>query len=320
MFILNIVSMKNIFFVALYFILSINAFPQACCTVGTSISSGGERSVLSPGFLSAALIFQHNVLNSTYQSTTKIDDPLNRSSSVNNFNLEIEYGLAKKLSLLVILPYTNRTRETTVTNIESNTAEVISFSGKGIGDLVILGKYEIISPNIISPFGFALGAGAKLPTGSFKQDVDGTRLSIDLQPGTGAADLILWGHLDYSFPSYALSFSASLLYRYSGVNLDTYRFGDEFLLSLNVAYTVTDYLAVNFQLKGRAADRDFWNSRFLPSTGGTYFDMTPGLVYYEGDLSIRVFAQLPLYRNLQGIQLAVSEMPGAEIRYNFDLN
>ncbi|MGD8307429.1 MAG: hypothetical protein PVF17_12305 [Ignavibacteria bacterium] len=57
----------------------------------------------------------------------------------------------------------------------------------------------------------------------------------------------------------------------------------------------------------------------MPSAGGTYFDITPGLIYYEGDFSIRIFTQLPLYRNLQGIQFAISEMPGAEIWYNFDL-
>jgi len=306
-------------FVFLYLLLTINLYSQACCTAGTSISSGGERGVIFANFLSAAISFQNNNLNSTYQSTNKIEDPLKRSSTVNNFNLEIEYGLVDKISLLIILPYTNRTRETTVTNTETNTKEKISFSGKGIGDVIILGKFQIVTPNILSPLGLALGGGAKLPTGSFEKEKDGTRLSIDLQPGTGSSDLLFWSHLSYDFPSLALSFNASLLYKYSGSNLDGYRFGDEVLLTLNASYTIVEFWGINLQLKGRTADRDYWNSRFLPSTGGTYFDITPGLIYYEGDLSIRIFTQFPLYRNLQGIQLAISEMPGAEIRYNFNL-
>jgi hypothetical protein len=306
-------------FVLLSFSITIKLFPQSCCTAGTSIFNGGERSVIPANSLSTAISFQHNVLNSTYQSTTEIEDPLNRSSTVNNFNLEIEYGLVNKVSLLVILPYTNRTRETTITNTETNLKESITFSGNGFGDIILLGKYEIITPNILSPFGFALGGGAKLPAGSFEEEKEGTRLSIDLQPGTGSADLLFWGHLTYGIPSLALSFNASMLYKYSGINLDGYRFGDELLVTLNGLYSIADFLGINFQLKGRASSRDYWNKRFLPSTGGTYFDLTPGLVYYEGDLSIRVFAQIPLYRNLQGIQLAISEMPGAEIRYNFNL-
>jgi hypothetical protein len=313
--------MKKIFLFFLPFCLNItiNILPQACCTAGTFITDGAERTVLTVNSFSAGVNFRHNVLNSTYQSTNEIVDPLNRTSTVNNFSLEVEYGLVKNVSLLIILPYTNKTRETTVTNTDTNTKEDISFSGKGLGDVVLLGKYEIITPNIVSTFGFALGGGAKLPTGSFEEEEKGTRLSIDLQPGTGSSDLLFWSHLTYAFPSLALSFNANLLYKYSGVNLDGYRYGDELLVSVNGTYAIADFFGINIQLKGRTSDRDYWQSRFLPSTGGTYFDITPGLVYYEGKLSIRVFTQFPLYRNLQGIQLAVNEMLGAGISYVIDL-
>jgi hypothetical protein len=225
----------------------------------------------------------------------------------------------EKVSILLILPYSNRSRETTVTDIETNSTEVINFTGNGFGDIIILGKYEVITPSILSPFGVALGGGAKLPTGSFEEEKNGTRLSIDLQPGTGATDLLLWGHTIYAFPSLALSFNANFLYRYAGVNLDSYRYGDELLTSVNGAYAIADFIAFNLQLKGRFADEDYWNGRFLPSTGGTYIDLTPSIIYYEGSFSLRIFTQVPLYRDLQGIQLAVTEMLGTEISYIFSL-
>ncbi|MGB5847749.1 MAG: hypothetical protein WBH40_04620 [Ignavibacteriaceae bacterium] len=305
--------------VVILFISNIQIFSQACCTVGTSISNGGERSAIPVNSLSTAFTFQHNVLNTAYQTSTEIKDPLNRRSTVTNFNLEIEYGLVEKVSVLLILPYSNRSRETTVTNTETNGTEVITFTGNGFGDIIILGKYEVITPSILSPFGLALGGGAKLPTGSFEEEKNGTRLSIDLQPGTGAADLLLWGHTMYAFPSLSLSFNANFLYRYVGVNLDSYRYGDELLASLNGAYSIADFIAINLQLKGRFADKDYWNGRFLPSTGGTYIDLTPSIIYYEGSFSLRVFTQVPLYRDLQGIQLAVTEMLGTEISYIFSL-
>ena len=183
-----------------------------------------------------------------------------------------------------------------------------------------MGKFEIITPSIISPFGVAIGGGAKLPTGTFEEEKNGTRLSIDLQPGTGATDLLLWGHLLYSFPSLSLSFNGNFLYRYAGVNLDNYRYGDELLASINGSYALAQFIAVNLQLKGRFADKDYWNGRFLPSTGGTYLDLTPSLIYFEGKFSLRVFVQLPLYRDVLGIQLAVTEMLGTELAYNFDFH
>ena len=306
--------------VSLLLLLNNHIFSQACCTVGTSISNGGERGILPVKTLSTAITFQHNVLNTTYESSVVIDDPLNRTSTVSNFNLEIEYGLVKKVSLLLILPYTNRTRETTVTNIAANTSEVITFKGDGFGDIIILGKYELITPSILSPLGLAVGGGAKLPTGSFEEENNGTRLSIDLQPGTGAADLLLWGHFLYGLPSISMSFNANFLYRYAGVNLDSYRYGDEFLTSINGSYAFADFIALNLQLRGRFAEKDYWNGRFLPSTGGTYIDLTPGLIYYEGSFALRVFVQVPVYRNVQGIQLAVNNMLGTEISYIFDFN
>jgi len=218
------------------------------------------------------------------------------------------------------LPYTNRTRETNVRDSQTNDTEVVSFTGQGFGDIILLGKYEIISPSILSPLGLAIGGGAKLPTGSFEEENDGTRLSIDLQPGTGATDLLLWGHFLYGFQSIGISTNANFLYRYAGVNLDSYRYGDELLASINGTYAFADFLAVNLQLKGRFAAEDYWNGRFLPSTGGTYIDLTPSLIYYEGSFSLRVFVQVPVHRDVKGIQLAVNEMLGTEIRYIFDLN
>ena len=87
----------------------------------------------------------------------------------------------------------------------------------------------------------------------------------------------------------------------------------------NLSYTFTEFLSINLQLKGRWAAEDYWNGRFLRSTGGTYIDLTPSLIYYEGKLLLRVFVQVPVHRNVQGIQLAVNEMLGTEIRYIFDL-
>ena len=295
-------------------------FPQACCTVGTSISSGVERSVIKHNHLSAAFSFQNNILNNTYQNTNKIDDPLNRKSSVADFTLELEYGIAERVSVLLVGGYTNKSRTTTITDPEINRSEEISFTGNGFTDIVILGKYEIVVPDIVLPLGATIGAGAKLPTGSYTLEENGTRLSIDLQPGTGASDLLLWGHINYTFPIPRISINANALYRYTGTNIINYRYGDEILASVNGTYGIADFLAINLQLKGRYSDRDYWDGRFLPSTGGTYIDLTPSLIYVEGNFNLRVLAQIPLYRNVEGIQLTVSEKLGAEMRYLFDLN
>ena len=312
--------LKRFSVIIIILILTESLFPQACCTVGTSVSGGVERGIIPKNNLSIALTYQHNILNNTYQGKENIDDPLNRKSTVSDFYLELEFGLVEKVSVLFIGGYTNKCRTTGFFDNEFQTDEEIILTGQGLTDIVIIGKYELISPDILSPFSINLGGGAKLPTGSYEQENNGTRLSIDLQPGTGATDLLLWAHASYSIPFMNLAFNLNSLYRYTGSNLDNYRFGDELLASLNGTYGVTDFLAVNLQLKARFSDRDFWSGRFLPSTGGTFIDLTPSMVYSEGSFNLRVLFQLPVYRNVDGIQLTVSEKLGAEIKYIFNLN
>jgi len=297
-----------------------NTFAQGCCTAGANTFGGLERGISKKGNLQIGTSFLHTTLNSTFNGREEISDPLNRTSSVSSFNLELEYGISEKVSVLISSTYVIKNRETTVRSNLDNSKEVISFDGKGIGDVIILGKYEIITPSILSPLGLTLGGGVKLPVGSYTQAVDDTRLAIDLQPGTGSTDVLLWGNFYKGFQPIGLAFFISTLYRYAGSNLDGYRFGDEFIFSLGSEYYFTDYLTFSLSARGRFADEDYWGGRFLPSTGGTYYDLLPALIYSEGSYNLKVFYQTPIYRHVQGIQLTSSSIIGVELLFNFNLN
>jgi hypothetical protein len=278
-----------------------------------------ERGASKYGNLNLSLSYIRNGLNSTYNGSEEIDDPLNRTASVSSFNFDIEYGLVEKVSLLISGSYVVKSRETTVRSNETNETEVIEFDGKGIGDVILLGKYEVITPDVTSNLSLTFGGGAKLPIGSYTQEVDGSRLAIDLQPGTGSTDALLWGNFYKGFLPIPLAFSANVLYKYSGSNLDGYRFGDEFIFSVNGEYSFTNYFTVSLSFRGRYAAEDFWGGRFLPSTGGSYYDLIPALIYTESAYSLKVFYQAPLYRNVEGIQLTTNNLIGVELLFNFNL-
>ncbi len=307
-----------LFFLFLLFNSTLNA--QGCCTAGSSTFGGLERGSAKNGTLLLGTGFVSTSLNSTYDGRNEIPDPLNRISSVASFNLELEYGLSENVSVLISGTYVIKNRETTVRSSTDNSKEVINFEGKGIGDVVVLGKYEIISPTILSPTGLTFGGGVKLPVGSYTQEVIGSRLAIDLQPGTGSTDVLLWGNFYKGFQPINLSLFLTTLYRYAGSNLDGYRFGDELIFSIGGEYYITDYLTFSLSARGRFSDEDYWGGRFLPSTGGTYYDLLPALIYTEGSYNLKVFYQTPVYRNVQGIQLTSSSIVGVELLFNFNLN
>ena len=309
-------------FLLLGFIILILNFPtnaQGCCTAGSSTFGGLERGLAKNGNLILGTGFISTSLNTTYDGRNEIPDPLNRTSSVSSFNLELEFGLSEKISLLVSGAYVLKNRETTIRSNIDNSKEIIIFEGRGVGDVIILGKYEIISPTILAPIGLTLGGGVKLPVGSFSQEVDGSRLAIDLQPGTGSTDVLLWGNFYKGFQPVSLALFITTLYRYAGSNLDGYRFGDELIVSIGSEYYITDFLTASLSVRGRFSNKDFWGGRFLPSTGGTYYDLLPALIYTEGLYNLKVFYQTPFYRNVNGIQLTTSGVIGTELLFHFNL-
>ena len=193
------------------------------------------------------------------------------------------------------------------------------FSTSGIGDLTLLAKYQVVTPSLISPFELSLGVGTSLPTGSFTKEQRDAELSIDLQPGTGAITLITWAFAMRSIPPLGLRFFASAMYRYSGTNFNSYRIGDELLTTLGAEYSFYDHYGVSMMFRSRFAAQDFSNRRTLNATGGVYHDLMPGISYYDGPSQFRLFYELPIYRNVRGIQLTLEYLFGLEYRYVFDL-
>jgi hypothetical protein len=296
-----------------------DTYSQGCCTAGSSTFGGLERGIAWKKNLNVSLSFLHNSLKSTYDGENEIADPLGRTASVSIFNFELEYGLAEDVSLLVVSGYSIRSRETVIRSSVDNMSEKINFKGSGLTDITMLAKYQLIAPSILSALSLTIGGGVKLPIGSYDLRENGTRLSIDLQPGTGATDVLMWGNFYKGFQPLSLSVFANILYRYPGINLDGYKFGDEYLISLMAEYYFTDYLTFSLGIRGRYAEDDFWGGRFLPSTGGTYFDFIPGLIYSENFYSIKLFYQSPVNRNVRGIQLTTSSIIGTEILFNLNL-
>ncbi len=269
--------------------------------------------------LTLGLNYQFNSLTHAYNERMRIDDPLQRTASVSYFTLFAEYGIAPRVSVLATLGFSDKSREITVRNSITGFNETSKFEASGINDALLFVKYQLVPVSITAPFGMAAGVGASLPTGSYTKERNGVQLSIDLQPGTGAPALYGWVHATRFFPYAGIEVMGALTYKYSASNLDGYRIGDEFLLVLGGEYRLDDHFGILLQMRSRFAMQDFANRRVLSATGGTYHDLLPSLTYRDGASFVRVFGQLPVYRNVRGIQLALTYLLGLEYSYSLDL-
>ncbi len=294
------------------------AFAQGCCTVGASSVGGLQSGVLKYRTLNVGVNYQFNSLTRAYEERHRIEHPQRAKAMVSYFNLQAEYGLEPRLSVFISLVFTDKTRETTVRSLRFD--ETFTLGASGIGDVVTVIKYQLVSPSILSPFALAVGGGASLPTGSFTKEQGTSRLAIDLQPGTGAAALLGWVFAMHGFPEFGIRFYATATYRYSGTNFHSYRIGDEYNLTIGGEYTLDDHFMGSLLLRSRFASADFADRRILSATGGTYHDLMPGFSYTDGPSQLRLFAQLPIYRNVRGRQLTLSYLLGVEYSYVFDFS
>jgi hypothetical protein len=320
----NVLSVNHILLYvsvsALFSLWFDKSYAQGCCTVGASSIGGVESGVQKYQTLSFGINYQFNSVTRAYEETKRIEDPLRRTASVGYFNIHAEYGLQPHLSFYALLYFGDKTREITVRNVAGGFTETGKFSASGIGDLTLLAKYQVVTPSITSPFELALGVGASLPTGSFTKEQNNAELSIDLQPGTGATTLIVWTFAMRSFPASGIRLFATTMYRYSGTNFNSYRLGDEFLTTMGGEYSFSEHFGGLLMLRSRYALQDFSNRRTLSATGGTYHDLMPSISYYDGPSQFRVFSQLPVYRNVRGIQLTLAYLLGVEYSYAFDFS
>jgi hypothetical protein len=134
--------------------------------------------------------------------------------------------------------------------------------------------------------------------GNYRQERNGARLPIDLQPSTGAIDLLSWLYASYNLPRHHLRFNIHGLYRYAGVNFDGYKFGDEFMVSTRTEYSPRHYLTVALSVRGRFAEQDYSNRRVLQATGSSAWYIEPAVSLRE-KFDVPYFRAIPAYQNGQ---------------------
>ena len=186
---------------------------------------------------------------------------------------------------------------------------------RGIGDAVLLVKYNIVPLNIVSQREIAIGAGPKIPLGKSRLSSEGILLPADMQPGTGAWDGILWAYAYQGFlPTIPINVFATASYRLTGTNdrfaaasQEGYKFGNEFIATLGTSYRTDWPFDLSFQIRYRSVAADRFSSSEVPNTGGKWIYFLPGLnVNLFDELSLRFSGQIPVHRKLEGTQLTTS--------------
>ncbi len=314
--------MKKIYIFLIISIFSEIAYGQTCCTSGTPILSSLEMSVTNKNIFQINLNYNYNRLKDIYDRDIKLEDDT-RERLTQSLLLELSYGITRIFTITGLFSYVRQSRFITPQTGTSNSLTI-----RGIGDIVLLGKYNLIPQNIISKNDLTIGAGFKIPVG--KSDVKQNNLLVpaDLQPGTGSWDGILWLYYSranvFSLPvNVILNFS----YKLNGTNkrfgnkFGSYKFGNEFISTLGLVYFTSTVITPTFFIRIRNTLPDEFSDEQIPNTGGWWINIMPGLSYtLNENLIFRVNGQIPVYNFLKGVQLTTTFVATVSVIYSIDLS
>lgn len=213
------------------------------------------------------------------------------------------------------LPFVHRTHGTFGTMDLTGTS-YSSSSESGLGDVRVIGRYTGLSADKSA----GIIAGIKLPTGSTGANFNsgaaaGTPLDRSLQIGTGSTDVILGGFAAGSMDEYGWFAQGTVQHAVATKTIagQDYMPGDAYTLNTGIRHArfgakFTPMLQLNYIHRSPDSGTGATPADALTggaATGGTLVYLAPGaLLRVGGGTSVYGFIQLPVYQNVNSLQLS----------------
>ncbi|MDZ7691928.1 MAG: transporter [Balneolaceae bacterium] len=233
--------------------------------------------------------------------------------------LELNYGITNRLTLSATTTFVRKERISLRESSNNN-----ELTTQGIGDGLVLLKYVLHQNTMREQYQVAVGGGGKIPFGNSSLTQNGIALNMDMQPGTGAWDGVLWSYFSKTFaPATTMNFFVFNTYRVTGANErfgnnDRYKFGNEWVVNAGVTDTFLPDLSYIGIINYRSTSSDQRNGQALPNTGGTWINLQPALQYQISQgLSVKLSGQIPVYQHLNGTQPTTAYTASFSLFYNF---
>ena len=283
-----------------------------CCSAGNPDSNGGSGSMAKNYFLVSSsyvhsysdTYFKGNLINDyNYLENTKFDFGL----------VNFSYGLTNKLSISTELGYfINKSIDFTFIDATRKAS--------GLGDAAVDLKYQIVNlkKQLLS---ISTSIKTSIPIGEFNQMDKNVILPIDIQPSSGSFKLKPALSFSKRFHGSKFSLNSFLSSEFSQrINTDRskYKYGNLYSFVISASHATSKKLntglGFNFTLREKAINRDVivntigvkhWgNWVIVDATGGVFINIQPRISYLlSDDIGITTSLNIPVYRNVNGIQL-----------------
>ena len=310
-----------LFFVGLFFSLQLQA--QTCCSGGVPVSSNIGFSHTQKQVLQLSLNTNFNTLKTLYSGNDALDDD-DRKRSTQSYLMRAHYTFTDRLAVEGFFPLVRQTRE-----IFSRVNDASDFeSSFGVGDPILLASYKLVDSNIK----WAVGGGLQFPLGSFtERNSRGLFLVEDLQPGSGALDVILISLLEVPLTSRpSMNVFGRTIFDLTGSNSEsrngqqTYTFGNDYQFIAGISdqlFIAQQIIYPSVSLRYRNTQRDKVDSIENSGTGGNWLFAKASLgINFIAETTITVDVELPVYTFVNETQLSPNSIINLSIHKAFSFS
>src|SRR3989338_6772396 len=209
--------------------------------------------------------------------------------------MDASFGVTPAFSMMFSIPFFNlRTHEHTHGQEDFSRQDGTS----GFGDIRLIGKYAFHAG---TRHLFVGGLGVKAPTWEYKLlDHDGEINEPTIMPGTGSWDGLVAAYFSPQVLPRRLEAFFSASYQVTTENDLDYQFGNTLLINGGAGYLFSFQdkpVTTTLQLNMRQSPRDEFKGDEVPSTGGRWIYITPGIrLQASADTAVYVHVQMPVYQ------------------------
>ncbi|MDA1120685.1 MAG: hypothetical protein O2887_09395 [Bacteroidetes bacterium] len=300
-----------------------------CCSGGVPLANNiGGLPIGDKGTFQASLSFDGNFLRTLKAGSSTLDDKT-RNRTTFSALLKTAYSFSDKWTVELLVAGVNQRRK-----IDGFSGNQDNTETTGIGDMVLMPFFKYYEKNSWQLTG---GLGIKIPIGPSNLRDRGITLNADLQPGSGAWDLLLHHRIVRRLKVRPSTVVTNMVtYRFTGENPDylssqIYEFGSElqFILGISDQRNFLNQIfryGLNFRYRHanhdrfRLKDTPSNENQTLPNSGGQWVFIMPVLSWYiNPDMSIAASGEAPLFSKVDGTQLTPTFRINVGIFYTINL-
>lgn len=232
----------------------------------------------------------------------------------------VDYTFNQNWGVNVLVPMVDRQHD----HIHNHMGEQIPESWKftELGDVRAMARLRLTTtenrdaPSVATS---GINFGLKLPTGKTNvQNAAGDLAERTLQPGSGTTDALLGAYYSTHLPTRNLSWFVQGLAQLPLNTYQEYRPGNRLTLDVGGRYEMGDKLGLLLQLNALYKARDSGDQAEPDDTGGKFLFVSPGLSYaFNRQIQAYGFIQLPLYQNVNGVQLVARHAVAVGLNMRF---